>query len=366
MSKQYQTSLDELIYIRRTLHINPELSFEEYNTQEYILNYIQEYNFEIKKINTGVLVYIDLGFEDIIAFRSEMDALPIKEKNNCVYKSINSNMHACGHDGHMAILLLLSKYIYHNKDKLSHNYLLIFQSSEEKYGGALSIIKSDFFQKHLPKYIFALHVFPHLKKGKIYSRSGSFLAMCVEIDIIIKGKSTHIQNINEGIDSIKIASELSNQLYTYFDKLNKAKTRFLIGQIIGGKARNICSDEAMMKITLRNYYKKNYLDQRKFIINLAEYFINKYQCDINIIFNDDFDPVYNDGKLFKIITGKYQILNTTRKIIGDDFSQYQKVCPTNYSLLGTGNTSFLHEEDFDFDEKILLSGLDYFINLLNI
>lgn len=364
MQKQYKATLEELINIYRYLHQIPELSNQEYLTQKYILKYLEQFDFEVVTVNTGVMVYVDNNKKDIIAFRAEMDALPIEEKNDFEYKSKNNNMHACGHDGHMAILLMLCKYIYSNKNKLRYNYLLIFQPSEEKYGGSKLITDSLFFKLHVPKYTFALHLYPGLSEGKIFCRNGAFLAMCCEIDIAIKGKSTHIQNSEQGIDAIKIGNELINELYLYFDRLDKNKTKFLIGKINGGKARNIVSNNLSILITLRNFNKEDYLRQKKYISSLIDEYKNK--TEIRLHFNDDFDPVINDKDLLNKVKNIHPIYETSRKIIGDDFAKYHLYSKTNYYLLGIKSNSFLHESTFAFNEKVLLKGLEFFIKLINL
>ena len=347
---------DELKIIRRYLHQHPELSFQEYNTQKYIISFFDKMNCKIYKVKTGVLIYFDFHKKDIIAFRAEEDALNIEETNDINYKSLNKGIsHACGHDGHMAILMMLGKYI--NSHYLENNYLLIFQPSEEKNGGSRCIIESEFFKTHKIKYIFALHLYPTLKEGIIYSKSKEFLPMCVEIDIKIKSFFTHVGNRNYLYDCNYILSLIMKDLYQHFNK-----KIFNIGYIQGGVARNIVCGETTLLITLRNYKYEDYLKQKEIIINI----LKKYSTvKINYRFNDDFLPVYNDEKLLKRIGKMYHVELTNKKTIGDDFSLYNLIGTTNYSLLGV-KSAFLHQSDFDFNDDVLLVGLNYFISLLNI
>ncbi len=360
MSEQFKSPLEEIIYLRRYLHINPELSFQEFNTQKFILNYVKDFKCEINVIKTGIMLYFDLKKEKIIGLRSEMDALPILEKTNVSYISKNKGvMHACGHDAHMALLLLVSKYINENYDKLNNNYLIVFQPSEEVSGGSKLIINSLFFNNHLPKYMISLHVYPTLKRNQIYYKSGSFLPMCTEIDIIVHGKSTHVSNLKNGIDANKIGVYIMKDLYNYFEKI--PQTKFLIGVIEGGKQRNIVSDNLKIKITLRNFNYNQYLKQKKKIIDL----VNKYNQDIDIKFNDEIIPLNNNVELIKLVKNKYKIYLTNKKMIGDDFSLYQTKCKIGYFLLGI-KSSFLHENDFFINEEELIKGYDFLINILNI
>lgn len=366
MSEQSIITLEELKSLRRHFHRYPELSFQEYKTQEFIYSYCKNLSCQIEKIKTGIMLYFNLNKSSTIAFRAEMDALPIKEKVDVEYASINEGiMHACGHDGHMAILLLLAKFINFHQEQLDNNYLLIFQPSEEVYGGSKLIIESDFFNKHLPECIFSLHVFPTLKEGLIFYHEGPFLAMCCEIDIFIQGKAAHIYSLSEGIDANRIANYLMNKLYDYFDKLNQDNTRFLIGKINGGTQRNIVSESCSLHITLRNFAQEDYLIQKRDIIKIIVQAEDSFNCKIKINFNDDFAPVINDKKLIELVKKHYDIKLTSRKIIGDDFAQYHTKCLTGYFLLGI-NSSFLHSANFSFDEKVLLNGLNFYQSILNI
>lgn len=366
MQKEFKTTLEEIAFLRRKFHKNPELSFKEYKTQEIILEYLTKFNFDVFVIETGVIVYINLNKNSIIGFRAEMDALPINEDNDIEYKSLNNCMHSCGHDGHLAILLMLCKYIYENSSKLNNNYLMVFQPAEEKYGGSTLITCCDFFRRHLPKYMIAIHLFPNLKAGDIFYCRGSFLAMCCEIDIFIQGKSTHIYDIDNGIDSIRIMNLLISRLYTFFDKLDKYKTRFLIGKIDAGNARNIVSGSAKLQITLRNYYIDDYKIQKKTIESIIKKIEIETTSIINIRFNDDFAPVINDDEIINKVKNVYDIKLTDRKMIGDDFSKYNEYTKTAYFLLGIDSKSFLHTSTFDFNEKYLLTGLDFYVHLLNL
>ena len=116
-------------------------------------------------------------------------------------------MHACGHDGHMAICMKLGEYINNNLSNLKNNYLLIFEHGEEKEGGAKDIINDNFYISHLPKYVFALHVFPNLEQGKIYLKKGYFLSRSIEVNINIKGKTSHVISKEQGIDALKLGVE---------------------------------------------------------------------------------------------------------------------------------------------------------------
>jgi len=352
----------ELITLRRHFHRFPEVSGNEIMTQEYIIKYFQSMNVEIIKVSTSVLIFFDFGYLETYAFRAEEDALPIYEKTVGDYKSSNEGvMHACGHDGHMAILMCLGKMINLEMIKPQKNVLLIFQSGEETSIGAKQIINNSRYQNIKPSNVFAIHLYPHLEKGKLYSNAGPFLATCVEVDFIILGKESHASKQNEGKDAIKLATKLLTFLYDYFEK--KQETIYLIGKIHGGSARNIVSNKVKIEMTLRNFDDKIYnLEKRDIICKINE--LNKNnEAKIKVKFNYKVPAVINSPKLYEKVKNIIELKKVDRQLIGDDFSYYHKYSNILYVLLGIDSDS-LHTNTFDFDEEVLVNGLNYFIKIL--
>ena len=360
MQKQYAPEIEKLRDLRRYFHRNPELGFEEHRTQEFILKYFEG---EITvKAGTGVFVYFDFGKEETIAFRSELDALPIQENSEAPYRSsFAGKMHACGHDGHLAILIVLGEYIRAHRAKMKRNVLLIFQPGEELYGGAKSMAHHDFFLRHRPCRVFALHLYPGLESGEIFTRGGPFLAMCCEVDIAVEGTSAHAAHADEGRDAIRSANELVSRLYELFS--NREESCFLIGKACGGTARNIVCDKFELFMTIRNFDRQNYLKQKDEICRLARQTERRYGTKIHLIFRDDFLPVVNSEELFTKIKKHFPVHDAERQWIGDDFSEYQTVSETSYALLGV-DAPPLHSCTFDFDENVLYRGYRYFLALL--
>ena len=169
------------------LHQIPEESFKEYKTNAFILEQLKILDCKIYELHpTGILAFFDYGSNDSIAFRCELDGLKILEKNEFVYKSKNEGMmHACGHDGHMAIFLSLAVTL--NKIKCPRNVCLIFQPSEESYGGALKVINSTEYKSLNIIEVYGIHLWPGLKKGVIASRGKTLMASATEVDINIFG-----------------------------------------------------------------------------------------------------------------------------------------------------------------------------------
>lgn len=185
-----KTYYDDAIKIRRDLHKIPEVGFREFKTQKYIMDFLTELNLPYQiTANTGLACYLNMHQGTTIALRSDMDGLPITEENNVDYKSLHEGfMHACGHDGHITMLLLYAKYIIEEKITLPNNVLLLFQPAEEGPGGAKKIIEEGVLAKYEVKHIFGLHLSPDHPFGTIASKAGEFFASGIEFFIRVTGK----------------------------------------------------------------------------------------------------------------------------------------------------------------------------------
>ncbi len=198
---------DQLIQYRRELHRIPEIGFELYKTREYVLENLRRHRCEIEEISGGVVAFFqsreDGGKgkprEHTVALRSDMDALPIKEETGVPWQSIHDGfMHACGHDGHMAMLLALADELDHIINTLPHNVLLIFQPAEETSGGAWFMCATGFMSKYNVKRVYGFHLWPTLGKNTIGSRPNEFMANACEVDITVQGKKPIVPTLRRG------------------------------------------------------------------------------------------------------------------------------------------------------------------------
>lgn len=342
----------------KALHQIPEIGFNEYKTKEYILSRLKKLNcqtFEVGK--TGLIAFFNFYATKTIAFRAELDGLSILEENEVEYKSIHEGyMHACGHDGHMSIALSLCDYL--NEHKCPNNICVIFQPSEEICGGALEIVNSNNFKQLNIKEIYALHVWPNLKEGLIYSKSGSMLASSTEIDIEIIGKSAHIANYSEGIDSIKIANELLSRLSSSNDII------FNCGKIVTKGSRNSVCSYALLECSLRSFSITKKYFFLEMLTRISKELAKKYSVNIYINSEKYLPVVSNDYGLFV----KYSnLINEVTEPFyqAEDFSVYSSFSKTLFFLLGIGKTECLHSSKFIFDTNILKKGLELFINISN-
>lgn len=368
---------DRVVEHRRWFHQNPELDFDVDKTREYIIAELNRLKFH--KVETladgvkGVLFAENPG--STLAFRADMDALPIEEETGLSFSSkIPGRMHACGHDGHMAILLGLAEWVSLNRDKIRHNIVFIFQPAEETIGGALPMIEAGVLENPGVDAIFAFHVFPHIEQGKLGLKSGPLMAQTTEFNIYMEGKSSHGAMPHKGVDSIVAASHfvcgLQSLVARRVDPLESAI--ITIGRMEAGKERNILAENVILEGTIRTFNDEVYKSLKKDIIALLKGLELSYGVESKFEELICYPVVHNDcelvGKLKKILPSK-MIVNATPIMIAEDFSYYQRQIPGVLVLLGSKNEGKgyvhpLHSNSFDFDEDILLIGIQSFLNIL--
>lgn len=368
--------MKQLLKYRRDLHQIPEIGRKEFKTRDYLLSTLKDMGYEPKVIfNTGVYVYIDYGNTETTMFRSDIDALKINEMNNIDFKSKHVGyMHACGHDGHMSMLLGFASYLK-DKEHFNRNILLLFQPAEEGPGGAKEIIKTGIMKRLNVTEVYGIHLFPNYEEGKIISKGGYLMGSITIIDIEILGESAHVAMPNEGIDALYYGSlfhiELMKQLD---DKLKADKYILKFGTMSSGSARNIVSNKTIFEGTLRTLDEETRLKIIEIINKLKDKFISKYKVKIDLIteylypaVNNDID-VYNRFK--NLIKDDFELIELKEPLmVSEDFSFYQQEVPGVFYFLGTRNekldfTHLLHNDRFNFKEGVLEIGVKTYIKLI--
>lgn len=355
---------------REYLHKIPELGYEEFETQKYILSIVSKYDCEIETVKTGVLCFFNNNREKTMGFRADMDALPILEANDIYYKSCNKGvMHACGHDGHMAMLLELASYLNDNYKKYDKNFLLIFQPSEESNVGATCIVESNILTRKNVKCLFGMHVWPGLNVGEIYSRPKELMAKSAEVNITIHGKATHVANASEGIDALEVAAYYLKDIYDMERNIDPNIFRLLkCGKMESGSIRNIISDLSNLYITMRAYDLPTFNYMKESLFNIASKYEKEYGVKFNIEVNEGYPALNNDIDLFAKVISSIPSINVLEKPVlqAEDFGLYTTLLPCCFFFLGLGNTAPLHNEHFDFDSSILNKGVELYKKLLEL
>lgn len=360
---------------REELHQIPEIGLHEYKTHDYLMRELRALGYEPKTIfQTGVYVYIDYQQTDTIMFRSDIDALRITEQNQVPYKSTNEGfMHACGHDGHMAMLLGFAQELKHIK-KANRNVLLIFQPAEEYPGGAKEIIKTGLLKTYHVKEVYGIHLFPNLEQGTINTKSGPLMGNISLFDVEVHGKSAHAAMKDEGIDALYAASLFYTRLKeTLHKRLKDEPYVATFGQMSSGSAINIISNYTLLKGTIRSLKEETYQLIKTTILDIAKETEDRTNAKIDVHINFLYPAVQNDDKLFKKAKNALKDFHFQELkdpyLISEDFSYYQKEVPGVFFLLGTKNeakgyTYLLHNDRFNFDASVLQVGVDLYRTLL--
>lgn len=373
---------NELINIRRHIHSYPELSNQEFNTMEFISNYLNlhEIKHKTKIANTGIIADIsgiDKSFT--IAFRADIDALPIEDLKHCSYASKNKGVcHACGHDVHTAINMGIAR-IFSNKDKNFTppcNIRLIFQPAEETTGGASNMIKENAL--HNVHVTYGLHVDVNTDIGNIKITDSIVNASCLDFKIKIYGKKAHAANPADGVDAIVVSANIINAIQTIISRniyVGEASV-ITIGTINGGKATNVICDYVEMTGTIRALKDttiNNIMNKiKKIIKNIAI----SMEADAEFIETTYFPSLINWKEAASIIRenalnllGEKNVLNIKPSLGAEDFSYFILNKPGAFFNLGARNKkkAIIHNAHnglFDVDESCIAIGLT--LQIMNI
>ncbi len=366
----------EFIDIRHHIHSNPELSYLEFETSEFIQEKLSSWNipFEVKA-TTGVVGLIKGKKPDtrIIALRADMDALPIVEENQVEYISKNHGvMHACGHDVHTTCLLGAAKILSETKDEWEGTVKLIFQPGEEKNpGGASLLIKEGVLNNPAPQKIFALHVHTGLQVGEYSFRGGMVMASADEIYITIKAKGGHAAAPQFTADTILIASQLVVSLQQIISRNNNPfnPSVLSITSFQGGNTTNVIPSEVKLMGTFRAMNEVWRFKAHELIIKQATDLVTGMGAEIDIKIDVGYPFVFNNEVLSKEarslaeeFAGKEKVSETELRMGGEDFAYYTHVVPGCFFRLGVGNvekgiTSNVHTPTFNIDENAIENGM---------
>lgn len=361
----------EVIKIRRYLHKYPEISEKEYNTCEYIRNYLNNIGINNKVIGKTGVVGTLIKDKDLptVAIRAEIDALPINEENTFEYKSKNNGvMHACGHDGITAVVLGLAKLLSENKDKLNCNVKFIFEPAEEVGKGAKKLIEEKVLEDPKVDNMIIFHFANSDTIGMEIQKDIS-TATIGRVSINILGKSSHWGDAKEGIDAISISGKVLNII----DKMNnslKDKGPFIlgIGMINGGVKNNIMADSVRLEGTLRAVgddkfnYLLNYLEEKMKILS------EESGATIEVNLESKLPSVVNDYNLVQIgrktgedIFKERFVLGEKVYLAGDNAAYYfQKTPGIRMVFFAKKENEInypLHNSKFDFNEDIFYYAL---------
>ncbi|MEK4579632.1 amidohydrolase [Bacillus sp. FSL R12-0074] len=360
---------EKLISIRRHLHENPELSYEEFETTKAIKNWLDEANITIidSNLETGVIAEISGNKNGpVVALRADIDALPIQEETDLPYTSkIQGKMHACGHDFHTAAIIGAAYLLKEKESSLNGTVRLIFQPAEESSNGACKVIEAG----HLRgvQAIFGMHNKPDLPVGTIGIKDGPLMAGVDRFEIEIHGVGTHAAVPDAGVDPIVASSQIVMALQTIVSRNISSSHNAVVSvtNIHSGNTWNVIPEKAILEGTVRTFQ----AETREKIPALMKRIIKGVSDALGVKTEFRFYPgtpaVQNDKVLtdFSIHIAEKMNLNVispTPSMAGEDFSFYQQEIPGSFVFMGTSGTHEWHHPTFTVDEKALPISAEYF------
>lgn len=366
--------------IRHHLHANPELSFKEFRTADFVSDELESIGIEVQRMSTTGVVGLIKGIKGdgpVIALRADLDALPIQEKNETEYVSKNAGvMHACGHDVHTASLLGAAHILQSLREEFGGTIKLIFQPGEELLPGGASIMIADgVLENPAPQQIYAQHVFPSLPAGHVGFRSGMYMASTDELHVTVYGKGGHAAMPKDYVNPILIASTIIAALHAFFmDEKTRLRsagetpTVLAFGNISGMGATNVIPETVSIEGTFRTMNEEWRNKAHEFLIRTAEGIAKEMggRCEFRI--DRGYPVLFNDNEITdrakwaaEEYLGSHRVHELDLRMTAEDFAFYSQKIPACFYRLGTASadgkfTAGVHSPVFDIDEKALETG----------
>lgn len=377
IKKEVRLLKDELIELRRDFHMHPELGYEEYRTSQIVTDYLRECGLEVKNVAKTGVVGLLRGAEagPTVMLRADMDALPQQEQNDVPYKSkTDGKMHACGHDGHTAMLLVVAKILAAHRNQLNGNVKFVFQPNEEE-AGAMDMIKEGVLQDPRVDAAFGLHLWSPLKSGTVGLGNGAILAADEEFELTVYGKPGHTSAPQDAVDPILVAVNIIQTMQSIQTRETSVltPTSIMFGSIHGGTGRNIIPDKVEMSGTIRFLY-ENEAEEKKILLGKFERIVKGICEAMRAEYQLEFIPsnpaVQNNAEMVELVRASAKETFGNEKCIinyscmcGEDFADFSHRVPSAFYFLGIGDrekgTDYPHHHPcFNIDEDILSYGVE--------
>ena len=378
---------NELKLIRRTIHAQPELSYEEFKTSDLVAEKLTEWGIPVIRGlgGTGVVGIISNGnSKRSVGLRADMDALPLQELNEFAHKSVNAGkMHACGHDGHTTMLLGAAHYLAKHKN-FDGTVYVIFQPAEEGAGGAKRMMDEGLFEQCPMEAVFGMHNWPGSPAGTMGVIPGPMMASSNEFELTIKGKGSHAAQPHLSIDPVLVAVQIAQSWQTIISRnKNPLDAGVLsITQIHSGSATNIVPDTASMIGTVRTFTLDtlSLIEQR--MKEIAEHTATAFGASVEFAFKRNYPPLINHEpetqfalEIMEAIVGSNGVLKKIEPTMGsEDFAFMLQEKPGCYVFIGNGDGTHrtaghglgpcnLHNPSYDFNDELLPIGASYWVRL---
>ena len=374
----------QLVSWRRHIHQRPELGFAEDLTAQFISDRLTEWNIPHKTgiAKTGIVATIESTHAalPVLGIRADMDALPVQELNEVPYRSIHEGkMHACGHDGHVAIALGTAKYLSEHRDQFSGTVKIIFQPAEEGPGGAKPMIEAGALTDPAVDALVGLHVWNNLPLGTLGVRSGPMMAATEFFHCTIQGKGGHGAIPQQTVDAIVVTSQIVSALQTVVSRnIDPLKSAVVtVGEFKAGTAVNVIADSARISGTVR-YFDPEYADLIPARIeSIISGICAAHGASYDLDYRKLYPPVVNDAKIAELVRSvAVSVVETPAGVVpecqtmgGEDVSFFLEAVPGCYFFLGSANSEKKldyphHHPRFDFDESVLGVGVETFVRIV--
>ncbi|GIP21616.1 M20 family metallopeptidase [Paenibacillus sp. J22TS3] len=377
---------EEITAARRYLHKYPELGFEEVLTSAYLAEELSKLGLLVRTgvAGTGIIALLEGASPGpVIALRADMDALPLKEQTGLAFASVHEGrMHACGHDGHMAMLLGAAKLLAGLKGELAGTVKFIFQPAEEMLGGARHMIRAGALESPRVDAIIGLHLWPDFPTGQFGLKEGTIMASMDHVDITVHGRAGHGAAPHQAVDAIYAASQVLTALQSLISRESDPADPVVLsmGSVHGGSLPNIIADRVEMKGTVRAVRRetREYMAQR--IPELAESVARGLNARAEVRYEFGYPPTVNDGELVRLAEltleegpGRSSVKRLAHsQMTSEDMAYYMERVPGAFVLVGTGGDGPgefpLHHPRMMIDERSLTLGAaflaDYAVRLL--
>lgn len=377
LSEQIDKYREGLIALRRDFHRHPELGFEEHRTAGVVAKYLQALGITTRRITkTGVVGILEGAHPGpVLMLRADMDALPIREENTIPYKSENEGvMHACGHDAHMAMLLVAAKILVTRKNDIAGTIKFVFQPNEE-IAGAIHMINDGVLEDPKVDAVMGIHVWTPIESGKIAITPGPVMGGLDVFRVTIHGKGGHTGVPEDAVDPIIAAASVIQtvQVIQTREISNLKATIIMFGKIAGGTKSNIIPDKVELEGSIRFLYKNGPDSEERpteRFIRIVEQVCRTHQCECKIDITHENIPLINNKEMvnlaketaLEVFTDKKNIIDN-QTMASEDFSEFSERVPGVFIFLGSGNEKIgthisHHHPRFNIDEDVLSVGVE--------
>lgn len=378
VARELPPVMEEAVRTRRYLHMHPEVGFDTEQTEELVRERLTALGIELLDAKMGVMGVISgKDHSRMVALRADMDALPIEEENDVPYRSTCSGkMHACGHDGHTAMLLGAAALLKAHESELPMDVLLIFQPAEEgpNLGGA-RVMLADLKEKGIAariQRIFGLHLFNDYRLGTVCVKEGAMASSTDEFDITVIGKGGHAGQPHKCIDALSIGAKIVTAMECYMSRRMDPfdQAIFSVGMFHAGSAKNVVAETARLAGTIRCQREETRAEILTNLERVAKGICSAFgaDCKLDILHGlpvlvNEKEAVAYSAAVAEQVVGKEQVLMLKDPMMGaEDFAYFAEAIPASFLWIGSGNPEkgfihLAHQPRFDFDEDAMANGI---------